>query len=197
MSTMLMRVIAIALLAGLAGCAGKDFVRPDASTLKLGRTTYADIIAANGKPYREGSLVKNEKTVKSSGYAYASMGGKPAHDGVVPARGMNFYFLDDTLVGYEFISSWAEDQTDFDETKLSNVVKGKTTQAEAIAALGRPGGYYVYPMIKAATGQAMVYSYLEVGGSTFSRKIYSKVLVVTLDDAGVVSDIDFSSSGTR
>jgi hypothetical protein len=197
MSKMLKRVIAICLLAALAGCAGKDFVRPDAATLKLGRTTYAEIIAANGKPYREGVAVKHEKTVKTSGYAYASMGGKPAHDGVVPARGMNFYFLDDTLVGYEFISSWAEDQTDFDEAKLGSIVKGKTTRAEAIAAFGSPGGYYVYPMIKAATGEAMVYAYLEVGGSTFSRKIYNKVLVVTLDDAGVVSDTDYSSSGTR
>lgn len=191
------KVCVFALLLVLAGCAGKDFVRPDTAMLKNGQTTQAQVAATFGRPFAEGSGVKNEKTVKSASYAYAAIGGKPAHDGVVAARGMSFYFVDDILVGYEFISSWAGDQTDFDEGKVNQIVKGKTTQPELVQLLGKPGGYYIYPMIKSTTGQAAVYAYAEVGGSMFNRKTYRKMLVVTFDDAGVVADVDFSATGTK
>ena len=50
---------------------------------------------------------------------------------------MGFYFFDEVLVGHEFLSSWAEDHTDFDEKKVSTIVKGKTTRAEVIQLLGQ------------------------------------------------------------
>ena len=191
-------IFAAALIVGLLGCAGKDFVRPDPATLKNGETTYAQVTERFGKPFAEGSTTKNEKTVKSISYAYASLGGRPAKEGVVPARGMGLYFYNDTLVGYEFLSSWAEDSSDFDESKMNQIVKGLTTRAEVVQLLGRPSGFAIYPMIKAATGEAAVYVYMEVSGGPFTgRKTFRKSLIVAFDDKGIVTDVDFTSTGTK
>jgi hypothetical protein len=198
MTSVMKTILAGTLIVGLLGCAGRDFVRPDANALKNGQTTYAEATATLGKPFAEGSVTKNDKTVKHVSFAYASLGGKPVKEGVVPARAIGLYFYNDTLVGYEFISSWAEDNTDFDEGKTNQIVKGTTTQAEVVRLLGKPSGYAIYPMIKAATGQAAVYTYMEVSGGPFtSRKVYRKGLVVTFDDHGIVTDVDFSSTGSR
>ena len=181
----------------LAACAGRDFVRPAPESLKNGQTTYKEVLAQFGDPYREGTVVKNDKTVKTLGYAYASVGGKPYREGVTPARAIAFYFFDDVLVGHEFISSWAEDNSDFDEGKVKDVVKGKTTRAEVIALLGRPAGYYIFPLIKQQPGEAAVYLYSETRGSAFNLKFYRKLLLVTFDTSGVVTEVDFTSSGTK
>jgi hypothetical protein len=181
----------------LSGCAGRDFVRPASETFRNGHTTYPEIVARFGPPYREGSVVKNDKTVKTIGYAYAAAGGQPHRAGVTPARAMGFYFYDGVLVGHEFVSSWAEDHSDFDEGKVKDIMKGKTTRAELIALLGKPAGYYIYPMIKTSPGDAAAYVYTETRGSAFNLSFYRKLLLVTLDAAGVVSDVEFTSSGMK
>ena len=181
----------------LSGCAGTDFVRPDSDSLKNGQATYAQVRARMGEPRREGTFIKNDKTLKTATYAYAATGGQPRHQGVTPARAMSFYFYNDTLVGQDFISSFAEDHSDFDESKIKDLVKGSSTRAEVIRLLGRPAGHYIYPMIKAQNGEAVVYVYAETTGSVFNLKFFRKTLVVTFDAAGVVTDVEYSSSGNR
>jgi hypothetical protein len=181
----------------LSGCAGRDFVRPAPETFKNGQTSYSEIIAKFGRPFREGSVIKNDKTVKTIGYAYASVGGQALRAGVTPARAMGFYFLDNVLVGHEFVSSWAEDHSDFDEGKVKDIVKGKTIRAEVIALLGKPAGYYIYPMIMALPGDAAAYVYSDSRGSAFNLRFYRKQLLVTFDVTGVVSDVEFTASGMK
>ena len=181
----------------LSGCAGTNFVRPDSSSLVMGQTTYAQIVASMGMPRREGTVQKNDKTINTAQYAYASVGGKPLHPSATPARGINYYFVGGTLVGHEFLSSFAEDHSDFDDSRVKDIVKGKTTRAELTQLLGKPSGAYVYPMIKLEKGEALVYAYTEVTGSAFNMKVYSKKLVVTFDGAGVAADVEYSSSGSR
>jgi hypothetical protein len=188
---------AAALCAALAGCAGTDFVRPNTDDLKNGQTTRAQLIARMGPPRNEGSVLKNEQTIRTATYAYASVGGQPLRDGVTPARAAGFYFFNDTLVGHEFISSWKEDHTDFDETRVKDIVKGKTTRAQVTQLLGKPAGAYVYPMIKSRTGDAAVYALVETSGSAFIIRFYRKVLIVSFDTAGIVEDVEFTSSGER
>jgi hypothetical protein len=194
----LLRGIAVAAcLLLVAGCAGTDFVRPDPESFRNGQTTYAQVIERMGKPWREGAEIKNEKTIKHIVYAYAAAGGKPVRPSVTPARAAGFYFHNDTLVGHEFISSWAEDHSDFDDSKVKDIAKGRTTRAQLVQAMGKPGGSYIFPMIKAEKGDAAVYAYAETSGGVFNMKFHRKVLIVTLDPAGVVADVDFSSSGER
>src|SRR5947207_577348 len=140
----------LVILLVLAGCAGKDFVRPDPAAFKVGTTTYAQVVQQLGEPRRDGTVFKNDKTVRTIGYSYATTTGEPPLESeAVPARALAYYFLADTLVGQEFQSSFKSDHSDFDETKIGALIKGKTTRAEVVQLLGRPSGTYISPMVKA------------------------------------------------
>jgi outer membrane protein assembly factor BamE (lipoprotein component of BamABCDE complex) len=189
--------VAVLATMALAGCAGTDFVRPANETLRNGQTSYSQVIGQMGQPRDQGAVVKNEKTLKSISYAYASTGGRGLKEGVVPARAMLFYFHNDILAGYEFVSSWAEDNTDFDSKKINSIVKGKTTRTEVIKLLGKPSGFYVYPMIKSQTGEAAAYVYSDARGSAFNMKFFRKALVVSFDAANIATEVEFSSAGVE
>lgn len=190
------KILTVILVIILAGCAGKDFVRPDPKALKNGQTTYNQIVQQFGKPFSEGSVLKNDKLVKTVSYAYASVGGKSHRDGT-PARGIGFYFLDDTLVGYEFVSSFAEDNTDFDEKKINQINEGETTLSEVTQLLGKPAGFYIYPLIESSTEEAAAYIYSETKGSAFNIKMFRKMLLITYGDNGIVTKVQYTSTGTN
>ena len=190
------KIFTIIVVVVLAGCAGRDFVRPDTGALKNGQTTYNQIVQTYGKPYLEGTVLKNDKLVKTVSYAYASVGGK-SHRGGTAARAMGFYFLEDTLVGYEFISSFAEDNTDFHEMKMNEITEDKTTLNEVIQLLGKPSGYYIYPLVESSSEEAAVYAYSETRGSAFKLKMFRKVLVISYDSDQVVNKVEYVSSGSN
>jgi hypothetical protein len=190
-------LIAMAMLLGLLGCAGREFTRPDMATLRNGVTTYAQVIERFGPPYAEGSLVRNGKTIRTANYVHSAATGKPAREGIVATRAMAFYFYDNVLVGHEFLSSWAEDSTDFDEIERRRIIRGTTTEAEVVQLLGKPSGYQIYPMIESPSGKAAVYAYSELESTVLERKAYRKVLVVTFDAAGIVTALDFTSVGSK
>jgi len=196
MRSRIAKIFAAIAIVALAACAGKDFVRPDAGALMNGQTTYNQIVQQFGKPYAEGSVLKNDKFVKTVSYAYASVGGK-SHRGGTAGRAMGFYFVDDTLVGYEFVSSFAEDNTDFDEMKINQITEGKTTLGEVIQLLGKPSGYYIYPMIESNLEEAAAYVYSETKGSAFNMKMFRKILVITYDSGRVVTKVEYTSFGSN
>lgn len=188
----------ISILLMLSGCAGTDFVRPSQDAFKLGRTTYAEVVKQLGEPRREGTLLKNEKNLKSITYAFAASGGEPLEKDVIPARAMSYYFLDSTLVGQEFVSSFKDDHSNFDDTKVSAIIKGKTTRSEVTKLLGRASGSYIPPVVKATSGEAMGYTYVTTSGGVLSGfKFFRKALLVSFDERDLVSDVDYSTSGSR
>jgi hypothetical protein len=190
--------IFLALISLLAGCAGKDFVRPASETVKLGQTTYAQVIQQMGEPRKTGEVLKNEKNVKSATYVYASTGGEPLEEGVIPARALAYYFHNDILVGQEFLSSFKSDNSNFDESKLPELSKGKTTRAEVVQLLGRPTATFIYPMVKQTSGEAFGYTYNTTRGGPFSGfKIFTKVLRISFDEKGTISDVDYTASGNK
>ena len=187
----------LALAALVAGCAGTNFVRPDAESLRNGQTTMPQAMQRLGTPRSDGTVVKNGKTLKTLNYAYAATTGTPLYSGVVAARALTLYFDGDTLVGHEFVSSWAEDGTDFDEAKVASIQKGKTTRGEVVAVVGKPSGAYAPPLVKAPATDSAVYVYSQATRDGLSLRFYRKVLVVAFDDKGIVSDVEFASSGTK
>ena len=191
MTSRLTGYLALALSLVAAGCAGSDFAKQSEDALVLGQTTRQDILQRLGTPYREGTATKNGKQLKTLSYAFATTTGAPVRDGVVPTRGQGFYFLDDKLAGYDFASSWRDDQTNFDGAKVPEIKKGVSTRDEVLRLIGRPGGKYAYPLIPDQTRQADVYLYAETRGGPFNVKFYQKHLVVTYDERGVVSNVDY------
>jgi hypothetical protein len=196
-SSRLQVCLAVALALVVAGCAGSSFTRQPDEALVLGRTSYPEIRERLGSPYREGTLVKNGKQLKTLTYAYATTGGMPAYDGVVATRSQGFYFFEDKLAGYEFVSTWKDDLTDFDGGKVAEIKNSSSTRAEVIRLIGAPGGKYAYPMIANADEQADVYLYAHVKGSAFNMKLYEKLLVVTYDQRGIVTNVDYKESGQK
>jgi len=189
--------LALAVVLVAAGCAGKDLAKQTDNGLVLGQTTRQEILQRLGTPYREGTATKNGKQLKTLSYAFGTTTGKPVRDGVIPTRGQGFYFLDDKLAGYDFNSSWKEDQTDFNGAKVSEIKKGVSTRDDVVRLIGRPGGRYGYPLIADQTRQADVYLYAESRGSPVNVKFYQKHLVVTYDERGVVSNVDYQELGQK
>ena len=199
MTSRLTACLALAFVVG--GCAGSSSSvskQPDDGFV-LGQTSRQEILQRLGSPYREGTVTKNGKQLKTMTYAFAfaTGSGTPIRPGVNAARGQGFYFLDDKLAGYDFASSWKEDQTDFDAAKVPAIKKGVSTRDDVQRLMGRPGGRYAYPMIARQGGEADVYLYYETHGGPVNVKFYQKLLVVTYDDRSVVSDVDYQESGQK
>jgi hypothetical protein len=182
---------------GIGGCAGTNFVRPEPSSFVLGKTTQQEILQRMGKPYQTGTTEKNGKTLQSASYAFAHAGREALYDGVTPARTQVFFFLDGILVGAEFSSSFKLDGTDFDETKLAQLEKGKSTRADVIRLFGPAGGNYIAPLTTDSADGALVYIYSQTKGSAFSLRFYHKILIVSYDKSGVITDIQYTAQGNK
>ena len=188
-------ILAFAVLAMLAGCAGTNFRRPEPQELALGKSTAADVQRVMGPPRETVDSLRNEEPLKVMRYTYAQGAGQGRYPGVVPARSMVFTLHHGLLVAQEFVSSFQSDATEFDQSQAGAIVKGRTTRTEVINLLGRPNGEAIYPVIRSRNDRALVYSYSHARGTAFSMKFYSKVLVVSFDGDGVVTDLQFSSTG--
>lgn len=188
----------VALLFTLAACGGKDFVRPSPSAFQLGNTTYSQVIEQMGEPEGTGEVYKNGAQIKTISYVYASMGGAPSEEGAIPGRAQIYMFHEGTLVGREFISSFKSDSSNFEDAKVADLKEGETSRAEVIKLFGEPTGAYVYPMVSEAVGEAIGYAYQTVKGGTFTGlKSFIKVLRISFDKDGIVSDLEFTTSGTH
>jgi outer membrane protein assembly factor BamE (lipoprotein component of BamABCDE complex) len=189
-------LVAAAVLA-LAGCAGTNFIRPEPSSFVLGKTAQQDILQRMGQPYQTGTMEKNGKILQVASYAFAHAGREALYEGVTPGRAQGFYFLDGILVGAEFSSSFKSDGTDFDETKLAQLEKGKSTQADVIRLFGPAGGNYIAPLTTDSADGALVYVYSQTKGSAFSLHFYHKTLIVSYDKSGVIVDIQYTAQGNK
>lgn len=181
----------------LAGCAGgSHFVRPDEDALVLGKTTEQEIRQRMGEPRRYGTTLRNGESMTTLSYGYAVA--VPYVDDV-KTRAMGFYLLRGVLVGYEFTSSFEEDKTRFDDAKIPQIQRGQTTRQEVIALLGQPGGIYVYPMIKEQSGVGLVYLFIDTDRHPFgfTVKQRQKLLIVSCDGQGIVSDVQYTASDPK
>lgn len=173
------------LLAAMTACsAGRDFARPDAGTLELGKTTEQQIRDRFGEPRSGRSVTINDKHVKLLTYNYAE-----AYPYVqkVPTRTMSYAFHEDRLVEHLFISSFDGDKTNFDDSMMGQVVRGKTTRAQVLELLGRPAGMAIHPVVKETDQLAYTYNYVRVDRPPFQRvTITRKQAMIIFDAQGLV-----------
>lgn len=196
--TVFLRLLCVAVLTvTLAACAGTQFQRVPDSALVLGQTNEAEIDARLGKPFQQGSVVKNGKDVTSKSFSYAEAYGNSVKKDIVASRSQTFYFHDRKLVGYSFASTWRADSSDFDETRVSQIEKGKSTYADVVRLLGQPGGRLAYPMTDSPDEHAVTYRFSQVNGREQKMKVFVKQLVVTLDDKKLVTGVTYSEEGQK
>jgi hypothetical protein len=188
-------ILAAAVLAG-AGLLGADFSRPDPATFGLGKTTEQEIRQRFGEPHARASAQVGDKQVVILRYAHAEAG-----SALIPTRALVYLFHEGRLVGFDYSSSFAADQTVFDESSATRIKRGETTRAEVVGLVGTPTGQFIYPSPYAATPgrHAVIYSYsrserIPAGGTLEST---NKVLAVVFDERDVVIETSLVITSTR
>jgi hypothetical protein len=171
---------------------GTNFVRPAEESIALGKTTPDQIYTRFGKPFRETTTIRDNNQIRTVTYTYSEAA---PYVQKVPNRTMVFHFNSGVLVGYDFLSSFDEDKTDFDDTRATEIKKGETTQAQVIQIFGRPTGRHIYPLVKEREQRAVVYNYLRMekppmGGAPFQAS--RKLLVVTFNADDKVADVSLT-----
>lgn len=195
-----------------------DFVRPSRDKIKLGQATYGQVVDLMGNPSTFRTEVNPDGTkLKIITYSYVAPKGKDALvSDVPPARELTFYFLIPVggdggftssytsnrymLVGQKFSSTVQSDNANYDETKISGIVKGKSTQAEVVQLLGVPSASFVAPMLKGGAGEitAIEYNYAKArAGISSDANINNKPLRIAFDEKGIASDIEYTSLGNK
>lgn len=177
----------------LVGCVGRNFVRPAPGDFVLGKTTMSEITARFGTPFNKAELQKNGQKVVVLNYAFAT------HDwgSLKPAREQSFSFYQDKLVGYGFWSSFKNDNTDFDGTKVAQLKTNVTTRVEVEQLLGPPGARCIYPVTPNQEEEEISYLYRQTRGVPFGVKIYTKSLFVIFNRQGIVRDVEYKEVGEK
>lgn len=189
-------VVATAII--VSGCAGVNFERPADADFKVGKATYSDVSEKLGKPQSTGESLVNDRKIKRVAYAYAASGGQPAEEGVIPARAQVYFFEKDVLIGTEFTSSFKEDSSNFDDSKVEYIKKGETTRSQVLLTFGRPSIVYVEPLVKKTHGEAIGYLYQTTRGNVYTGlKFKRKTLLITFDEAEKVLEVDYSLSDMK
>jgi outer membrane protein assembly factor BamE (lipoprotein component of BamABCDE complex) len=191
-----LRLVALAFtVLVLAGCA-HDFVRPAPETLKVGHSTKDDVLKVAGNPtVKNDNIQLNGETIQTLTYFYVK--GAKFYGMIAPQRTLTYSFFNNVLIGEEFNSSFDEESTNFEAEKAFGIVKGKSTKADVIAALGKPAGDVRYPIIKDKDGKGVVYEYTVSRHGGLMMITTQLVLVITLDANNVVSEVSYKKNGVE
>ena len=186
----------------LAACAvGTNIVRPAPDELTLGVTTKEDAIARYGKPDNSGETLVNGHNVEVIGYTYVDPSGRSHVPGVTTGRNLALNFFGNKLVGYVFTSSFEEDHTDFDASRISEIEKGKSTKSQVIALLGQPNGKMIYPLVEQNGIERFLYKYfhidIQMGLLKAKGKVFQKQLAIDFDNNDIVTDVEYASQDTK
>ena len=177
-------------MVGCAGTPGIYFVKLETNQLVYGSDTPQSIKQKLGKPYQKENFTRNGKRMKFIRYFYLDEGGETGYKDVTAKHSQTFYFYKNKLVGHEYSSTWAADSTDFDEFIVGDIKIGTTTIQQVVELIGKPGGEFVYPLVKNELEKAKVYLYQHTKSSASTTKYYQKMIIVSYDQNGVVTDVE-------
>jgi len=195
-------VLALFMTITIAGCAmGTNVMRPVPDELTLGVTTKEAVLGKYGTPDNTGETEVNGKLVDVVGYTFVDPNGRTHIPGVNASRNLMFNFYNNKLVGYIFTSSFQEDHTDFEASKIEEIKKGVTKKSDVIALLGDSNGKEIYPMIENKDSVRFLYQYfhfdMKMGFLKAKGKIYTKLLTVDFDSNGTVTDTEYSTKESK
>jgi hypothetical protein len=136
-----------------------------------------------GEPEAEETYIVDRDTLIRCKYSYVEVAPGSA---VAQARVTFVYFDHDTLAGYNYSSSFKDDDTYFDESKLQQILVGSSTREDVVKFVGEPTGEQVYPLANELGTRELVWGCFVT--RTYGAKLRSetKSLVVTVNGNGVV-----------
>jgi hypothetical protein len=196
-----------------AACStGVDFVLPPVGSIQLDHTTPADVIAKLGQPTQRttsttASSQPSATAPTANVFMAAPIPGNYEHfsyfggdemvinanalvaevtrHGLRRTRSFNCTFYNGKLISYLGSSSYDPDRTDFDDSKISQLVRGQTTGDDVLKLFGQPTGGAIYPAISSAEGEALYYLYIE---DNVDSGAHVKLLQIFIDKSGVVRE---------
>lgn len=193
---------ALVLISGCATQQGINFDRTKVAGYQPGVTKMDQVLSEVGKPRRErtftikkdlaGKELLSPVVIEEISLYYQDNQAKGIATNVEPSRSAWLQFSNKTLIAFVSRSSFMSDSTDFDETMVKKIVKGKTTEAEVEQLFGRPSGRGLYPVAKEAGGSAINYELFSFDKGT--RKGTMKRLTVFFNPSRIVSDFDLNIS---
>lgn len=184
----ILTLVALALLVGCA--AGVNFKKMGEDQLILGKTKKNTVLTVMGKPTGKGTNTFNGIELEVINYAYARVGANAVLPDVTAARSQGFLFKNGVLVGKEYTSSFAADNTLFDIKKAKVIKKGQS-KTKVVSIMGKPRGGYLYPIIDDKNGYAYVYLFTQ----TIGFKSKSNLFVVEFNKRGIVTKTKLTSVG--
>lgn len=170
---------------------------PAPGVLVPGETTYDQVIELYGKPEKKPVSEETEEGTLLSIY-YIESGSM--RKGFLPMRHLGFNFKDNILTGFDWFSSFKDESSDYDDTKIDRIKKGETTWEQVIQLMNCKYGIYTYPKTDSPDDRALVYMYSHhevlVGFKT-KTNVYTKVLIVVCDKDGIVKDVQTALNGEK
>jgi len=190
-----MLVLSMCLL--ISSCLSSQTVtRPLDNSLVLRQTTIQEILKRHGNPSQYSESIRNFEPIATYLYAETSRTAKPLHEHVQSIKTLAMNFHKDILVSYNFLANHANDHTDFDESKVELMQKGKHTKADVRNLLGTPAGKGVWPIIADENALMWVYRYAHASYKNGNPpQIYDKELAITFNEKGIVSDLKYTVKG--
>ena len=176
----------LAFLVLLTGCGGRDFIRPQPEALKLGSTTYDQVVQTFGAPAKASTATINGAPTRTAVYAHAAVGTLGTTFSV---RQMVCIFNEGVLVSFDYASSF-DDKLALDDTKIKSLKAGDS-KAAVVAALGEPTGQAIFPVVSTKGNSLVRYTFLETDKTPFvpKPKETRKVATISFDGSDSVMDV--------
>jgi hypothetical protein len=182
----------------LTGCAtDKAFVRPNDAVLLLGKTTRGEIIKTYGEPTRSGVLSQNNASMSTISYTNARA---IPFTTIISSRAIVLVIHDDVLVGYDFTSSYDDDQILKDQKEsLLQKIKNGDSKNKILSLIGKPDGEGIYPLTSKKGNTTIRYNFLTTSRIPFNPKpkISSKSTTIEFNEDGIVSDIKIVENSSK
>lgn len=195
--------ILISLLLLTACSRSVDFVRPADNALTLGKTTRGEIVALLKRDTDTiGQKLINNTLVEEMTYSHFTMdtenSDNPEVYGTVATRGQYYYLKDNILVGTDYYSTFAKDSTKFDTSKVTSIIKGKSTKADVINMFGNPSIKMIKPLVSDKGVKAIGYHYRTMNiANGGNLKMAASKLIIELNENDVVVNIQYETNKTR
>lgn len=185
-------LLVLSMLASMTGCA-TDFTRPAPGKVILGVSHKDEVIKTVGvPPWQDKTIVVNQERVNTIIYFLTQSGGITGT--IIPEHSLTYSFFRDVLVGEEYNSTRDGESTEFDRSKVGDIKIGMSKD-QIIQLMGKPSGNLLYPLIADKAGSALVYHYNYTRAFPLYSPSWSYALVVTLNDANIVTNISFKEDG--